>query len=632
MKNKEMCIKIYNKFIGSVKNLLYITFFTLMICCVIGDKTTYAATISLSGDNYKFSEDDEYPISIKGYNGSTDTDHFGIFSISGEFDEMHDVDGYKAFDVKNGNLKLSYIFDQSKFSFVDGGWNIYEDGCDEIDGFELENDINLGAVVILTSLDGNRWSLDKELTNVFYNNGMALNSPVFETKPIQLINGCYYKVIVAYEKRRKAESYGWGFASIDTYDYQRFAEVYKFYAVNNTEYNNSTKPEQTPRKEMGEKIKTIKDEGYSGNKPIDSGDPHLGWSIGTFVINGYTRETENKGNPVFLKNLGDKVTLWFNLKQDIDCINGNKDLTIAEDKDGYDQYFEVNKTNFKRGTLIIRFTDHEGKRTKPIIYTNYLSASTKTGAYTKVELFEEGDYEVALNYSVKDSRSLISSTNDYRIFFKFSIRNGNCMVFPFDSTTGMELSDNAITANGFKLDMARSRYLNIDVQRSTLNKGEAGYNEDVRFNRPAKDGDVYSDEGIYRFTVKNLYTDENVIKTIYVGNHPVYKALANGTYTLAEINEKLNEGGEFDENGNIVMPVLEPEITEVEIENDEKNEGEELNVENDIVTKEIPTNTNTDEIKTQEENGSPIVLIVIILVIILCGGVGAFIYIKKIKK
>ncbi len=609
-------------------------------------------SINMSGDKYKFSDDDEYPISQKGYNGSTDGNSFGIFSLSGDYEGIGEKDGFKAFDVKQGNLRLSYNFDSYKLSLPDESWNIYDDGCDEVDGFELEDDINNGSIIVLSSINGVKWAIDKELSNVFVNNSVLNNGSFYETKTVQLINGCYYKVIIAYEMRIKSGSIGIGSFSKNTYDYVRYAEVYRFYAVNSEENANATSPDQIPRLEIGDKIKTVKDNGYAGNEAIDAKDPHLGWSIGTFVVNGYTRETKDNisGNSVFLKNVGDKVTLWFNLKQDIDKINGNANLTVDVDKDGYDQYFEVQKTNFKRGTLIIRFTDHEGKKTDPIIYTNYLAACASTGAYTKVELFEEGDYEVALNYSIKDSSGWISSSNDYRIFFKFSIRNGNCMVFPFDTDKGAELADNAITSNGFRLDMARSRYLSIDVQRSILKKNGDIYSEDVRFNRPAKDGEVYNEEGIYRFTVRNNYTNESVVKTIYVGDSPIYYALSRNKFSLAEINDKLKEGAEISTDGVISFPIVDevddivtPDISKTETETlnktntndlDKKNKEDTTNntikEESDNLNKK--TNSTKEDNKSDGEESGSSVGIIVLIVVLLCGiGAGAYIYFTKIK-
>ena len=128
------------------------------------------------------------------------------------------------------------------------------------------------------------------------------------------------------------------------------------------------------------------------------------------------------------------------------------------------------------------------------------------------------------------------------------------MVYPMDLVTGQELSDGDITENGFKLDMARSRYLTIDVKRSVINESLDGIlTEDVRFNRPARDGEEYADEGIYTFTGKNLYTDsEPTTKTIYVGSDKILRALSKSGLTIKEINSKLSSGSEIQDDGTIV--------------------------------------------------------------------------------
>ena len=61
-----------------------------------------------------------------------------------------------------------------------------------------------------------------------------------------------------------------------------------------------------------------------------------------------------------------------------------------------------------RGTLIIRYTDERGVKHDPEIYTNYLEANAKTSADTVVKLFEEGDYEVALDYEIKKTPRVVA--------------------------------------------------------------------------------------------------------------------------------------------------------------------------------------------------------------------------------
>jgi len=279
--------------------------------------------------------------------------------------------------------------------------------------------------------------------------------------------------------------------------------------------------------------------GYSQNNIIDGNNKHFGWRMGRFFLSGYTQNmNESTESPIFLKTLGDSVTLWFDLEQNIDALNGSTNLIVCEDRNGYDQYFNVPKTNFGKGALIVRHTDHQNSKSDPVIYTDYLLAKGTTGADTKVVLNEEGDYEVALDYELQDNdiTHITSKYDNYRIFFKFSIRNGNCMVYPFDVLTRGELQNTAVTENGFYLDLARSRYLDINVKRSVLIEGAGGMVEDERFNRPAKDGDEYTQEGIYTISVKNRYTGESTVKTLFVGTDELLQQYISNGFDKNRLN------------------------------------------------------------------------------------------------
>ena len=225
----------------------------------------------------------------------------------------------------------------------------------------------------------------------------------------------------------------------------------------------------------------------------------------------------------------------------------------------------------------------------------------------------------------------IASYNNYKIMFEFSIRNGNCMVYPFDSLTGAELADNAITENGFKLDMAKSKYLTIDVQRSVLIVGTDGYlTEDVRFNRPAKDGETYTSEGIYTFKVTNLYTDENTTKTIYVGSNSYLRALSATGMSIEELNAEIEKGAIVRENGTIeVIAPAEPEPTKPSAETD----PEPTSTVTEEPTDDVPANTEEPTVEVsadaderpQELNVAPFVIGAIVIVLI----ASAFVAIKR---
>lgn len=311
---------------------------------------------------------------------------------------------------------------------------------------------------------------------------------------------------------------------------------------------------------IGSVVNTGKDTGYSESNMLEADDPHYGWSLGYFFVEGYTRTfTDKDNNPVFLKNVNDKVALYFKLEQDVDKLNGDTKLTISEDENGYDKIFGVPKQNFGRGTLIVRHTDYQNKTGESVVYTNYLEANATEGAETKVDLFEEGDYEVALDYEIKnDPRnvfgvSVFPSHTNYRIAFKFSVRNGNCMVYPFDVASGDELSNTSITESGFRLDLAKSRYLDTNIKKEVLKEGSTGLIEDTRYNQPAKDGNEYTDEGIYTITVTNRYTEEQTVKKIYVGTNDILKAYVTTGLSIQDIEKELENGATINSDGTLLL-------------------------------------------------------------------------------
>lgn len=613
-------------------------------------------TESITGKLYEFEKGSKYEFSSTTSSKATTSD-FGSFKITGNMKSISAVNGVTAYEVADGNVVIDYALGNKYIGDSKDSWYLIDDKSKKVDTETLEENIMKGAIILQTSLDGNSWVTDKVLTNVAAD--AEYNSNIYTSKDIQQVNGCYYRVIVAYSLEKVSGTSKYLFVSVDDKENMKCAEVYQFYLINSSEnISNGTSATATPRKELGEVVNAGKDTGFAKKDTLTSKDPHYGWTIGTFFVNGYTRETKDNttGNPIFLKNVGDRVTLWFNLKQDINNLNGKSNLVINEDKNGSDQYFQTDKTNMRHGTLIIRYTDYEGVKHDPIIYTDYLAANARTGANTKVELFEEGDYEVALDYEIADTSGIDSYTN-YRIFFKFSIRNGNCMVYPFDITSGAELQDNAITENGFKLDMAKSRYLTIDVSRTVLVNGANGRTEDVRFNRPAKDGDQYKDEGIYKFNVHNLFTGEDTTKTIYVGTDPFLRAMSVTRLSVKELESKLAEGYTIGNDGKLIDPpvieeeeeIVEEEIvdssdnSETEKDSTEKTEDKDISENKadatvstetkSAVKAETDTSSGEDVVVTETvEEGNNSTIVVLIAVIIVLVGVVFFMSKKNGEK
>ena len=482
----------------------------------ISEKTEVAGTI------YEFEKDSQYEFDESDSSKKIeDNNAYGTFCIDGNISDVNEKAGLSSYKVSDGNLKFYYNYKDTMLNANEDEWHLIDDKSKKVANLELSSNILKGVIIIQTSKDKKNWVEVETIYNAFDDVPIRTES-IYTTTDVQLINGCYYRVIVAYEFAIRTEEGKILFIKTDKYDYKKYAEIYEFYAYTDSDEIGETDFNQIYS--LGSKVRTKNFDGYSGEETIDEDDIHYGWDLGNFFVSGYTDEVkDNDGNVVFLKNVGDKVILWFKLKQNIDSLNNDKNLSITADTEGYDRYFETPKMNFGRGVLIICYTDYNNTKAEPIIYTDYLEANASVDADTKVRLFEEGDYEIALDYQVTSDK-LIDKVAHYRIFFKFSVRNGNCMVYPFDVKTGDELTNSSFSDNGFRLDLAKSRYLKINLKREILKEGADGLIEDTRFNGPAKDGAEYTDEGIYTITVSNEYTGQITTKKICVGTNDTLRA------------------------------------------------------------------------------------------------------------
>ena len=542
-----------------IKKKLYMQIST-MILCVVALTTLYSVNAftkskseknAIVGKVYEFDKNDDYDISESDKSSSTDkVETYGEFSILGNIGNVSEKNGVPAYEVTSGNLDLYYTYSDALLKAEEKKWHLVADKGKKLDGNKLDKKILKGAIIIQTSKDRKNWTDIKCLTNAFDDEPVRTET-LYKTTDVQILNGCYYRIIVAYKTEKLEKIKKIAFVPVKDYEYKKTAEVYEFYAYSPSTEQEVSESEQTYA--LGKKTRVQEFDGYSGSSEIEKKDIHYNWDIGQFFVSGFTDKVkESDGNIVFLKNVGDKVTLWFNLNQNINELNGDKDLKITDDTEGYDKYFETERTDFGKGTLIIRYTDYNNNSSEPQVYKNYLAANTSVGADTKVQLFEEGDYEVALDYEVT-SDQLIDKVGHYRIFFTFSVRNGNCMVYPLDVSTGSELTNGSMTENGFMLDLAKSRYLQINVKREVLTDSADGLVEDIRSNAPARDGEKYTEEGIYTITATNQYTNQKTTKKIYVGTNNLMKAVMTSGLSIEEINKLISEGATIDDEGTLTL-------------------------------------------------------------------------------
>ena len=583
--DQEKGLGIMKKHLGRVLAAVFVLGLIAPLSVTSYAEETEEINVSRIGTVYTFDGETEYSFSDVEGEPATQENTLGVFSINGDLEEvLGEREGVLSYVVNSDEAVFSYTWDPSVLDREAEEWCITNDKSKVIDDISLSSKIRGGAVVVqYWNGETRTWETTSraEFTDVF-TEGSSFSEDFYTVNDVQLRVGYLYRVVVAYQMRRQTGTRDFLFIHRPVYEYQRTAEVYEFY-LSNEEVGGTPSPNDGPRRVYtsglgsGEYARFMyRDNGFSEEREFNADNAHYGWSLGDFVINGYTDYVENEdGSIVYLKNVGDRVTLWFILAQNINRLNNDEGISIVADEDGYDEAFQTLPSDFGRGALLIRYTDPEGS-SRVITYTDFLEACGSVGAETRVQLFEEGDYEVHLNYEISSERSLgpIPSQitehilperiNDYQTAFTFSVRNGNTMVFPMDAETGSELENNDLTENGFTIDTAGSRYLDVTVQRAAVSQASDGTIVlGTRRAAASNDGCVYTDEGVYTITIRSDYTDEIVTKTIYVGNDALIRLLANTGLTVEQINDRIANGATISEDGELVYP----EVIDVETAN-----------------------------------------------------------------
>ena len=642
-----------------MKNLILAIFVTVVFCGVfsaLNFDNIYAADEkkeTIPGECFYLEKKAKYDFSgrahAKKHAAGAGTNRF---YVEGNISEVGKNNGFVSYAVKSGNLKIK-VDKQFAKSLVNGNnpksWHIITDQTQTVYGRKLLHKIGTGAIIIQTSKNGKTWIDSDEETDIFKKwddinnrviNGEKINA-YYKTNDVQLTNGCYYRIIVAFKIKKEISSSKVLLFDKKNYQESEFVEVYKFYA-----YDPSVDREETLNPEAAYEFNDVKrvdsEKGFANPKQIAANDPHNDAYIGRFYISGYTSEDENKECPTFLKVPGDKMALWFYLEQPLNKCFGRTDVKVNDIKSGSDSHFGTPTIdNFGKGALIVRKRGKKNHKERQI-YTNYLEASATVGANTRIDLFEEGDYEVALDYQLHYDKPFVFGTKttktlSYQMLFRFNVRNGDISAFIRDIDTKQFLNSGDIAEHGFYIDLAKSKYLKSAIRREVLSDSIDGLVEDPQFDGIAVEGRKYTDEGIYTVTVENPATGRSIEKRVYVGNSDVLIAHMKTGLSISEIKEKLASGAYVDEDGQIIE--TEQVLTEAnereteaisesvtETESDTKEELNNVDVKKEAEPNKGNVKTVSDPVKEQGNSGTNLIVLISIIFVL---GIGIGITVKK---
>ncbi len=272
-------------------------------------------------------------------------------------------------------------------------------------------------------------------------------------------------------------------------------------------------------------------------QPIGDGDPHTSWQLGEFYVTGYSRVINDGDSPVYLKALGGKLTLYFKLEQDPNRLNGNDGMSLSE------------------GVLTVTHTDRDGKETAQEY--NIFPDLKEKGSVTKIEAIDEGDYRVCFRYAIAlggEVSTMSSTRSSYKLELSFSVRNNNCSVSAVDIASGAEMTDSPLAKEGFSLDLSKSRYLEIEIEKGVLSAEADAIVTDKKYSDIASDSATFTEEGVYAITVRNPLTGITTEKLICVGGNDLLRAHTVTGLSIKHIKEQLSKGYTIDEDGTLVTP------------------------------------------------------------------------------
>lgn len=269
------------------KPLALILAIVMLVCLFPVTASASDEKTQVTGQVYEFEKDSHYEFQKDSTSQKSDgANTYGIFSISGNIISVGEKSGVPSYEVFDGNLSFFYNYADTLLNADVDSWHLVDDKSKEVADISLESNIMKGAIILQTSKDQNNWIDVETIYNAFGDTPIRTNS-IYSTTDVQLINGCFYRIIVVYKMSIRTKEGKFLFINTDKYDYKKCAEVYEFYAYTNSGEGNID-PNQTYS--LGSRVRVKNFDGYFGEEIIDKDDPHYGWNLGNFFVSGYTDE------------------------------------------------------------------------------------------------------------------------------------------------------------------------------------------------------------------------------------------------------------------------------------------------------------------------------------------------------
>lgn len=184
----------------------------MAVAFLLGGVRTYAADrkVPIEGQVFTFAERDKgFMIDQQQAAKTTDDNTYGNFFISGDLKDTGEEKGVPCFDARmsgttggddEAEVSFIYAYDDELLNADDEtSWKLVDDDSKKVGDIDLGGKAKSGTIIVQSSFDREHWMVNDVQTNVFKDTPKNQSAVLYTTVPNQLVNGCYYRVTVAYQ-------------------------------------------------------------------------------------------------------------------------------------------------------------------------------------------------------------------------------------------------------------------------------------------------------------------------------------------------------------------------------------------------------------------------------------------------
>lgn len=211
-----------------------LTVIAMCILCLVSGITVFATeetkAYKVAGTFYEVKDNNNYKYQDAEAvtQMSFGNESVGALYINGVNLSEDTYNGFNAYGT-NGNVTLSYVYDNTLLDGNKDEWHIVSDKTKKVAGNKLDSDILKGAVIIQKSYDGITYeNAVNPLVNFF--DGNTSGKELYKSSGEDISKGVYYRIIIAYKTEKRTGTILW----IDQYDKKRHVEVYDLFVVENS--------------------------------------------------------------------------------------------------------------------------------------------------------------------------------------------------------------------------------------------------------------------------------------------------------------------------------------------------------------------------------------------------------------